>query len=62
MAASANRIPTYRKLFGLGDEEFETIIRPMTLESQEPVGSMGDDTPMAVLSLRRRSIYSYNFV
>jgi len=59
MAASADSLPVFRKLFGLGDEEFETIIRPMALESQEPVGSMGDDTPIAVLSQRTRSIYDY---
>jgi glutamate synthase (NADPH/NADH) large chain len=31
----------------------------MALEAQEPVGSMGDDTPVAVLSSRNRSIYDY---
>ncbi len=59
MAASADRLPVYRKMFGLGDEEFETIIKPMALAAQEPVGSMGDDTPIAVLSKRNRSIYDY---
>ncbi|MDX1555008.1 MAG: glutamate synthase central domain-containing protein, partial [Xanthomonadales bacterium] len=59
MATSAARIPIYRKLFALGDEEFETIIKPMTEASQEPVGSMGDDAPVAVLSMRKRSIYDY---
>ena len=46
-------------MFGLGAEEIETIINPMALEAQEPVGSMGDDTPVAVLSERNRSIYDY---
>ena len=46
-------------MFGLGSEEIETIINPMCLEAQEPVGSMGDDTPAAVISTRQRSIYDY---
>jgi glutamate synthase (NADPH/NADH) large chain len=56
---SSGMLPTYQRLFGLGEEEIDTIIKPLCLESQEPVGSMGDDTPAAVLSLRDRSIYDY---
>ncbi|MEE4216982.1 MAG: glutamate synthase large subunit [Xanthomonadales bacterium] len=59
MRESASDLPAYQKMFGLGAEEMETIIHPLALESQEPVGSMGDDTPIAVLSKRNRSIYDY---
>jgi len=59
MRESAQRLPTYQKMFGLGAEEIDTIINPMALEAQEPVGSMGDDTPVAVLSRRHRSIYDF---
>jgi glutamate synthase (NADPH/NADH) large chain len=59
MRESAHRLPVFQKMFGLGAEEIDTIIKPMALESQEPVGSMGDDTPVAVLSRRHRSIYDY---
>ena len=59
MRESASDLPIFQKMFGLGAEEIETIINPMALESQEPVGSMGDDTPLAVLSERNRSIYDY---
>jgi len=59
MRESAHRLPIYQQMFGLGAEEIDTIINPMALEAQEPVGSMGDDTPMAVLSQRHRSIYDY---
>ncbi len=59
MRESSEQVPAYQKMFGLGAEEIETIIMPMALESQEPVGSMGDDTPVAVLSERNRSIYDY---
>ena len=59
MRESAGQMPAYQKMFGLGAEEIETIINPMAMESQEPIGSMGDDTPVAVLSERNRSIYDY---
>ena len=59
MRESSRKLPTYQKMFGLGAEEIDTIITPMALEAQEPVGSMGDDTPVAVLSERHRSIYDY---
>jgi glutamate synthase (NADPH/NADH) large chain len=59
MRESSHRLPHYQQMFGLGAEEIETIINPMALEAQEPVGSMGDDTPVAVLSRRHRSIYDY---
>ncbi len=59
MKTSADQLPRFHKLFGLGAEECETVIAPMAMNAQEPVGSMGDDTPMAVLSRRSRSIYDY---
>jgi glutamate synthase (NADPH/NADH) large chain len=59
MRESSHRLPVFQKMFGLGAEEIDTIINPMALESQEPVGSMGDDTPVAVLSRRHRSNYDY---
>ncbi len=59
MRESSGLLPTYQKLFGLSAEECEAVIKPTALQSQEPVGSMGDDTPMAVLSLRNRSIFDY---
>jgi glutamate synthase (NADPH/NADH) large chain len=59
MRESSSMLPVYQRLFGLGPEEIETIINPMALAAQEPVGSMGDDTPVAVLSERHRSLYDY---
>jgi glutamate synthase (NADPH/NADH) large chain len=59
MRDSSRQLPVFQKMFGLGAEEIETIIKPTALQAQEPVGSMGDDTPVAVLSDRNRSIYDY---
>ncbi|MGH7212664.1 MAG: glutamate synthase central domain-containing protein, partial [Acetobacteraceae bacterium] len=44
---------------GMTLEELETILHPMVDGAQEPVGSMGDDTPIAVLSDRYRGLHHY---
>ncbi len=38
------------KSFGYGREHLDKIIRPMAMTGNEPIGSMGDDTPLAALS------------
>jgi glutamate synthase (ferredoxin) len=45
--------------FGYTAEELAVVLRPMLRDGQEPIGSMGDDTPTAVLSERPRPLYSY---
>ncbi|MBV8980792.1 MAG: glutamate synthase large subunit, partial [Acidimicrobiia bacterium] len=40
-------------------EDLEMILHPMVEDSQEAVGSMGDDTPVAVLSDRYRGLHHY---
>ncbi|MFL5802995.1 MAG: glutamate synthase central domain-containing protein, partial [Roseiflexaceae bacterium] len=45
--------------FGYTAEELAVILRPMLRDSQEPVGSMGDDTPPAVFADRARPLYAY---
>ncbi len=45
--------------FGYTSEELEMILKPMIKDASEGVGSMGDDTPLAVLSLQPRLLYSY---
>ncbi len=45
--------------FGYSSEEVDMILKPMLKTGAEAVGSMGDDTPLAVLSLRPRLIYTY---
>jgi glutamate synthase domain-containing protein 2/glutamate synthase domain-containing protein 1/glutamate synthase domain-containing protein 3 len=48
-----------QKTFGFGAEELDRIFVPMMYESKEPVGSMGDDTPLAVLSAMPQTLYRY---
>ncbi|PIE59806.1 MAG: glutamate synthase large subunit [Desulfobulbus propionicus] len=47
------------KLFQVTFEEREQILRPLAETGQEAIGSMGDDTPMAVLSQKERPLYDY---
>jgi glutamate synthase (NADPH/NADH) large chain len=50
---------TYFKQFGYSYEEIEQVIKVLAKDGQEATGSMGDDTPMAVLSSTNRTIYDY---
>jgi len=45
--------------FGCTSEEVDMVLGPMILAGKEPIGSMGDDTPLAVLSLQPRLLYTY---
>lgn len=45
--------------FGYTQEDIDTIIRPMAKLGKEPIGSMGNDTPIAVLSEKPQLIYNY---
>jgi len=44
---------------GFTKEEQTTVFRPMATQGKEPISSMGDDTALAVLSQRSRTIYHY---
>ena len=46
-------------IFGYTEEDLNTIIRPMAQLGKEPIGSMGSDTPIAILSERPQLIYNY---
>lgn len=45
--------------FGYTQEDINTIILPMSNNGKEPIGSMGTDTPLAVLSDRPQLLYNY---
>ena len=58
-ALSREEVRRYMKLFLASQEERDQVLRPLAEGGQEAVGSMGDDTPMAVLSARQRSLFDY---
>ena len=53
------QLETYQKQFGYSSEELDQVIRVLGEIGQEATGSMGDDTPFAVLSSRPRIVYDY---
>ncbi|HGF7235796.1 TPA: glutamate synthase central domain-containing protein, partial [Vibrio cholerae] len=55
----ADLLKTYQKQFAMSNEEIDQILRVLGDMAQEAVGSMGDDTPMAVLSSKERLISDY---
>ena len=50
---------TRLRLFGYTQEDLKTIINPMSSSAKESIGSMGTDTPLAVLSERPQLLYNY---
>ena len=46
-------------MFGFGEEDIENTIIPMCVNGQEPTASMGNDTPLAVLSDRPQVFFNY---
>jgi glutamate synthase (NADPH/NADH) large chain len=54
-----DQIFKYQKAFGYSTEDLDTIIAPMALDGKEPLGSMGTDAPLAVLSDQPQHLTSY---
>jgi len=49
----------FQKMYNVSAEERDEILRVLAEDESEAVGSMGDDTPMPVLSKKARSLYDY---
>jgi len=50
---------TYLKAFGYTKEDIDFIIKPMAKTGKEPISSMGNDTPIAVLAKRPQNLSNY---
>ena len=48
-----------QQTFGYTEEELRVLVAPMARAGAEPIGSMGTDTPVAVLSARPRLLFDY---
>ncbi|GKW50564.1 glutamate synthase large subunit [Halomonas sp. NCCP-2165] len=55
----AEALNVWQKMFQVSFEERDQVLRPLAESGQEAVGSMGDDTPMAVLSRQNRLLSDY---
>ncbi len=49
----------YQQTFGYTQEDLNVLIDPMSKSSKDPVGSMGSDTPIPILSKRPQNVFSY---
>lgn len=49
----------YQNAFGYASEDLEVILKPMSIDAKEPIGSMGSDVPLAVLSDQPQHLTSY---
>jgi glutamate synthase (NADPH) large chain len=52
-------VVTHQRLFGYTTEELKLLVGPMARTGAEPIGSMGSDSALAVLSERSRTLYDY---
>ncbi|MET7459922.1 glutamate synthase large subunit [Nonomuraea sp. NPDC005501] len=65
LPARQREVPTHEALvkrqqtFGYTEEELRIILSPMARTGAEPIGSMGTDTPVAVLSEKPRLLFDY---
>ncbi|HEX6414494.1 MAG TPA: glutamate synthase-related protein [Burkholderiales bacterium] len=48
-----------QQAFGYTQEDLKFILEPMSASGEEPVGSMGNDSPLAVLSNKNKTLYQY---
>ena len=55
----ADTLEQLQRAFAYTNEEIVNVVRPMAEHSKENIGSMGDDTPQAVLSHKERPLFHY---
>ncbi|MBN1917761.1 MAG: glutamate synthase large subunit [Verrucomicrobia bacterium] len=58
-AVSPDTLQALQRAFGYTLEDVKIILAPMAAKGKEPVGSMGNDVPLAVLSDRPQLLFSY---
>ncbi|AVP66513.1 glutamate synthase large subunit [Prescottella equi] len=54
-----DRVVLRQQIFGFTNEEVNLLVKPMAVTGGEALGSMGTDTPIAVLSARPRMLFDY---
>jgi glutamate synthase (NADPH/NADH) large chain len=54
-----DELRTLQRAFGTTEEDLHNVLKPMAETAKEPVGSMGNDAPLAALSLRAPSLFDY---
>ncbi|MFZ0492033.1 MAG: glutamate synthase large subunit [Acidimicrobiia bacterium] len=59
MGPDSETLRSAQKAFGYTREDIEFFLKPMVIGGEDPIGSMGRDTPPAVLSDRPKMLYDY---
>ncbi|KOR30650.1 glutamate synthase, partial [Achromatium sp. WMS2] len=59
MAPDAETLLNAQQAFGYTQEDIKFILKPMVINGQEPIGSMGADNPLSVLSNRPKHLSTY---
>jgi glutamate synthase (NADPH) large chain len=58
-ATNHETILMHQRAFGYTDEDLKTILHPAAIKGEEPIGSMGIDTPLACLSDKPQLLFNY---
>jgi glutamate synthase domain-containing protein 2/glutamate synthase domain-containing protein 3 len=58
-APSSDTLLDRQQAFGYTQEDMKFLLAPMAVNGEEAVGSMGNDSPLAVLSDKNKSLYNY---
>jgi glutamate synthase (NADPH/NADH) large chain/glutamate synthase (ferredoxin) len=59
VVATPSALRQQQRVFGYTDEELQMVIEPMLKTGKEAIWSMGDDTPLSVLSAKNKTLYTY---
>ncbi|MCL2661103.1 MAG: glutamate synthase subunit alpha, partial [Acidobacteriaceae bacterium] len=59
IATNSETLLRRQRAFGYSEEDLRILLAPMGARGEEPIGSMGTDTPLACLSDRPQSLFSY---
>jgi len=54
-----DELDDYHRAFGYTEQKVEKMFKPMAVEGHDPVGSMGNDTPLSALSDQNKTLFSY---
>ncbi|AWB26771.1 glutamate synthase large subunit [Halococcoides cellulosivorans] len=52
-------LPASQQAFGYTLDHVERLLEPMASDGKDPIGAMGNDTPLSVLSNRNKTLFSY---
>lgn len=58
-AAEETPLLERQQVFGYTQEDIDVLLKPMARDGKEPIGSMGNDVPLAVLSKRPQLLFNY---